>query len=223
MKGEEKMGKVLEALILYIVLFFSGTAGLITNGAQAADFSITAQITGILLHSIPSLALIWYLIFKAGRIEDWIVRPGKKDLISGFITLPCLLLIGIAITFASSYIGGYSTQVSLNLPSTVPGWIMLFISCICAAYLEESYFRYYLITRRDELRLNTSSALLLSTALFSICHIYEGAWGFLNAALSGALLGFIFLRYNSLHGIAVAHGFYNFLAYAVTAIAGKNP
>jgi len=216
------MGRFTEALVLYIILFFSGTAGAIINGAQKVEFSITAQITGILLHSIPFLVLVWYLILRSRRLEDWIIRPGRKDLISGIITLPCLLLIGGAASFASSFIGGSQAQVSLNSPTTVPGWLVLCVSCICAAYLEESYFRYYLLTRNDELNLSAPSALLLSTALFSICHIYEGPWGFLNAALSGAFLCFIFLRYNSLHGTAVAHGLYNILAYIANTVFYKS-
>ena len=222
MKEEGKMGRFTEALVLYIILFFSGTAGAIINGAQKVEFSIAAQITGILLHIIPSLVLVWYLILRSRRLEDWIIRPGRKDIISGFITLPCLLLIGAAVSFVSSFIGGSQAQISLGLPSTVPGWLVLCVYCICAAYLEESYFRYYLLTRNDELNLSASSALLLSTALFSICHIYEGPWGFLNAALSGAFLCFIFLRYNSLHGTAIAHGLYNILAYIVSAIFFKS-
>ena len=213
------MDKYIEALILYIVLFFAGTAGSIAGGtAQAADFSVTAEIMRILLYSIPSLALIWYLIFKAGRLENSIIRPGKKDLLSGLITLPCLFIIGFAVIFVSSHIGGSSAQAPLHNPSTGMGWIVLCISNICAAYLEESYFRYYLLTRRDEFKLNAASALMLSTALFSICHIYEGPWGFLNAALSGTFLGFIFLRYNSLHGIAIAHGLYNVLVYVLNSV-----
>jgi len=217
MKEDRKTSRFTEALILYIVIFFSGTAGAIVNGAQTADFSITAQITGILLHSVPSLALIWYLILKSKRSEVRVIRPVRKDVISALITLPCLLLIGAMTSFASSFTGGSQPQVSPNSPSTVPGWITLCVSCICAAYLEESYFRYYLLTRHDELKLNASSALVFSTALFSICHIYEGPWGFLNAALSGAFLCFIFLRYKPLHGIAIAHGLYNIAVYAVNS------
>jgi membrane protease YdiL (CAAX protease family) len=53
--------------------------------------------------------------------------------------------------------------------------------------------------------------------LFSVCHLYEGPWGFLNAAISGILLAFIFLRYRSIHGIALAHGLYNVFVYAMNA------
>jgi len=212
------MSKFTEAFILYIVLFFSGTAGFIINGAQNVDFSIKAQIAGILLRCLPSLALIWYLILKTRKLENCSIKPTRKDIISGLVTLPCLLFIGIANSFLSSYIGRSQAQLSLNSPSTVSGWIILCLSCICAAYLEESYFRYYLLTKRAELKLNALSALLLSTALFSICHIYEGPWGVLNAAFSGALLCLIFLRYNSLHGIAVAHGLYNILIYIANSL-----
>jgi membrane protease YdiL (CAAX protease family) len=86
-----------------------------------------------------------------------------------------------------------------------------------AAYLEETFFRFYLLTRRDELGLDAAPALALSVILFSVCHIYEGPWGFLNAVISSAFLGFIFLRFKALHGIAIAHGCYNLSVYIINA------
>ena len=63
-------------------------------------------------------------------------------------------------------------------------------------------------------------AVMGSTMLFSICHIYEGPWGFLNSALSGLVLAFTFLRFRSLHGVAIAHALYNILAYVLGAGTG---
>jgi membrane protease YdiL (CAAX protease family) len=150
-------------------------------------------------------------------IEVWAVRFGKKDIVSGLITLPILLVTGIAVTFASFLIGG-SSVAALNTPSTAIEWIVLCFACMFLAYLEESYFRFYLLTKREELNLTSVSALALSAALFSICHIYGGPWIFLNAVISGVFLGFIFLRYNSLHGIAIAHGMYNISVYIIYAV-----
>jgi len=212
------MGIYVEILILYVVLFFSGSAALILGGtAEATAFSATTVLFRIFMYSIPSLALIWYLTFKSWKVEYWIIRPGKKDLLAGLITLPCLLITGFATTFISSYIGGTSAQATLPSPSTVTEWVILGFSLFFAAYLEESFFRFYLLTRRQEMNLNAPSALALSIALFSICHIYEGPWGFLNAVFSSAILGFVFLRYNSLHGVAIAHGFYNIIVYALNS------
>jgi len=213
------MGIYIEALILYILLFFPGSAFIYANKeAVVTDFSVTAELVNIFAYLIPSLALIWYLIYKARKIELWAVKPGKKDIISFFITLPCLLITGLAVTFTGVYVGGYSSQITIKSPSTAIGWVILFITCFAAAYLEESYFRYYLLTKREELNLNARSALTLSVVMFSVCHIYEGPWGFMNALISGTILGFIFLRYTSLHGIAIAHALYNISIYVMNAL-----
>jgi len=213
------MAVYIEALILYIVLFFSGSVSTAASGPAAGteSFSIIWGLTRIFIYSIPSLALIWYLMLKVKKAKKWDIKPGIKDIVPGFLTFSCLLIIGLSTAFVSSYIGGTTAQVSFVLPTTAFGWVVLSVSCLSAAYLEESFFRFYLLARREELHLRPSAALTVSVALFSICHIYEGPWGFLNAAISGTLLGFVFLRYRSLHGIAIAHSLYNISVYVINS------
>jgi uncharacterized protein len=214
------MGVYLEAIILYIVLFLSGTAGALINGPQSVvnnGFSVTAALSGIFLRSVPSLILIWFLLLRKKKLKDWGIKPGLKDLVSGIITLPCLLIIGFTVTFISSKIGETSLQIRLTSPSTKFEWVILGFSCLFAAYLEESFFRFYLLTRRNEFKLTAVYALVFSVALFSICHIYEGPWGFLNAVLSSILLCFMFLRYKSIHGISIAHAMYNIAIYVINS------
>jgi membrane protease YdiL (CAAX protease family) len=129
-----------------------------------------------------------------------------------------LLITGFIVTIIGSYISGPSENITPDLPSSTVEWVLLFVTCLLSAYLEESYFRFYLLSKREEFNLNTMSALALSVVLFSICHIYEGPWGFLNAVISGAILGFMFLRYNSLHGIAIAHTLYNISIYIISGL-----
>jgi membrane protease YdiL (CAAX protease family) len=209
------MGIYVETLLLYVVLFFSGATGLFTYVGEG--FSISALIVRTASYTIPSLALIWYLLLKARNIRDWGIVPGIKDLISCVIALPCLLLTGFFIASVSYIIGGSSAQIPVNFPSTTPGWIALCAACVFSAYLEESFFRFYILSRGDELKLNALPALVVSVALFSICHIYEGPWGFLNSAISGTILSIVFLRYHSLHGIAIAHSLYNIFIYVNNA------
>ena len=181
-------------------------------------FSNTAELMRLLTYTIPSLALIWYLLLRVKKLRNWGIRPGKYDLFSCFTAFPCLLITGFVIAATASGISGNSAQISLHFPSNARGWILLTISCIVSAYLEESFFRFYILSRREEMRLSPAGALIVSVALFSICHIYEGPWGFLNSVLAGIFLAFIFLRYNSLHGIAIAHGLYNIAVYAIYAL-----
>jgi len=212
------MGVYIEALILYILLFFSqtGLAPAPPSEAETAFFAVSVHITRIFFYYIPSITLILYLLFKNRKTEINILKPGKNDLFCGLIAFPSLLITGLAAAFLASFFGGVSAQV--NSPSSVSGWLMLCVTCIIAAYLEESFFRFYLLSKKEEMNLNTPSALVLSAALFAICHIYEGPWGVLNAVISGLILGALFLKFRSLHGIAAAHGLYNITAHVINNI-----
>jgi membrane protease YdiL (CAAX protease family) len=127
------------------------------------------------------------------------------------------LITGFVIGFISSYIGGNTEQMQFQSPDTYLGWAILTLSCFSSAYLEESFFRFYLLTRKEDLNLNAASAVAISVILFSVCHIYEGPWGFLNSVISAVILAFLFLRYRSLHGVAIAHGLYNIAVYIINA------
>jgi membrane protease YdiL (CAAX protease family) len=89
------------------------------------------------------------------------------------------------------------------------------LSCLSTGYLEESYFRYYLLGKLEDFGLSPLVSILMGVLLFSFCHLYEGPWGVLNAFLAGTLLSLIFVRFRSLHGIALAHGLYNIFVYAI--------
>ena len=212
------MSTFVEPLILYAVLFFRISAGSPPSG-EAVEFSATVEIARILLYNLPSLALIWYLLLRVKSLKKWgISLPGKNDLIPAGIALPALVLIGLTISIASRYFNEIPSGSRFLPPPDYPSWGLLFVSCLSTAYLEESFFRFYLLSKREEMGIGPHRAVLISTLSFSICHIYEGPWGFLNAALSGVLLAYVFLRYRSLHGIAFAHAFFNVLVYALGTV-----
>jgi len=212
------MSTFVEPLILYAVLFFRISAGNPLSG-EAVEFSITVEIARTVLYNLPSLALIWYLMLRVKTLREWgISLPGKKDLIPAVTALPALVLIGLTISVASRYFAEIPSGSRLLPPPNLISWGVLFISCLSTAYLEESFFRFYLLSKREEMGIGNHRAVLISTLSFSICHLYEGPWGFLNAALSGVLLAYVFLRFRSLHGIAFAHALYNVLVYALGTV-----
>ena len=209
----------IEPLILYWVLFFRISAGVAEPGGPV-EFSLIKETARIIMYSIPSLALIWYLLLKVKSLRDWgITYPQKKDIVPALLAFPSLFLIGITVSLVSPFVDGIPASPKFLPPQTAFSWIILVISCLSGAYLEESFFRFYLLSKRKELGLGPYRAILVSTLLFSLCHVYEGPWGFLNAALSGILLAYIFLRFRSLHGISIAHALYNILVYALGALS----
>jgi membrane protease YdiL (CAAX protease family) len=205
-------------LILYFVLFFPGTfapwAGPRPDGIP---FSVFGELGRTLTYTVPSLALLWYLVLgKTGMASLSGEKPGKGDLYSFIMGFPALVIIGLVLSLLISLFSGSSLPPRIEPPASVPGWIVMFFSCIGTGYLEESYFRFYLLRKMAEITSGMAGMIIriaLSVALFSICHIYEGPWGIINAALAGTVLSLLFERYGALHGIAWAHGGYNAFVY----------
>jgi membrane protease YdiL (CAAX protease family) len=209
------MNAYIEALILYAILFLPG---ILKRPERPILFSATAELVMIMI-IILAIALIWCLLGRGKPVRDWGLKPCKNDLFSALIAFPCLLIIGYSAAFAGTHFGAlYDFKELFAGPKGAAEWTFLCISFICRGYLEESYFRFYLLSRRKELNMNAPVAVAFQAALFSICHIYEGPWGLVSALLSGILLSLVFLRYNTLHGIALAHGLYNIAAFATAAI-----
>ena len=215
----------MEALILYLVLFFPGiySFGINGNSGGAINFSVIRELGRTLSYTIPSLALLWYIIsdkngFSALENE----KPDLNDLVSFGIGLPGLIISGLGLSFLISVFSKFSELRAPALvegPHNIPGFLVMVLSCVCTGYLEESFFRYYLLRKFEYILPQTAIRIFISTALFSLCHLYEGPWGILNAVLAGVLLSVLFVRFRSLHGIAWAHGAYNMFVYIVGSLS----
>ena len=213
----------MEALILFFVLFFPGIYSIgLSGGAELAEsihFETARELGRILSYTLPSLALLWYIMsdkkgFSALKQE----KLKKQDFFSFAVGLPGLIIIGLSISVLVTFISlrqGMTPPPRVEAPLTVWGWSVMVFSCLGTGYLEESYFRYYLLTMLENQLPGEAASIFFSTVLFSLCHIYEGPWGVLNAAFAGLFLSAIFIRYRALHGIAWAHGAYNIFVYVM--------
>ena len=158
-------------------------------------------------------------MLKVKSLKEWgIALPRKRDIIPAVLAFSALFCIGLTISLISPHINGIPASPRFLPPQTAASWAILAVSCFSTAYLEESYFRMYLLSKRKEMGIGPHRAILLSTLLFSFCHVYEGPWGFLNAALSGVVLAFVFVRFQSLHGVSIAHALYNILVFALGSL-----
>lgn len=198
---------------MYGVLFFPSLAA---GGGipETVSFSLSGELYRLFGYSLPSLTLVWYLLSLQGRRFPfpW-GKPRGETLISLALALPGLLAVGLGISFIAPVFSTIPPGPVIEPPGGALPWLVMAASCIGTGYLEESYFRCYLLTRFAALPHAPVPGIIVSTLLFACCHIYEGLWGVLNALLAGLLLSLIFIRGGSLHGIAWAHGLYNIFVY----------
>ncbi|MDR2247259.1 MAG: CPBP family intramembrane metalloprotease [Treponema sp.] len=219
-KGERVTNPWAEPFIVYAVLFLPGLAsggfppGI--AGAETAEpirFIIPHELSRSLGFTVPALMLIGYLLVLRGGKARLPVQLRSRDFLSLALALPGLLGVGLFISLVSSTISAGAAAVTIEAPKGPLAVIIMFFSCLSTGYLEEFYFRYYLSLRFKQAGLSDAPIIGLSVLLFSLCHIYEGFWGALNAFLAGILLALVYKKYRALHGIAWAHGLYNAFIY----------
>jgi membrane protease YdiL (CAAX protease family) len=222
--GAYRLSSLGEPLFIYFLLFASG---IVFRGTYPVliTFSLCREIIRIFSYTLPSLGLILYLLYRHNKApptlgNQGIVKPRLQDLRIGGITLLGLGCIGFCIAGLPPLVNPLLTPYiqipsspRLEAPQGLLAWLVILVSCLGTGYLEESYFRLYLLLRLEVAGIGIRKGMFLSCILFSICHAYEGPWGILHAALAGILLSLVFIRHHSFHGIAWAHGAYNGLVY----------
>jgi membrane protease YdiL (CAAX protease family) len=166
----------------------------------------------MLLHDLPALALVLF-IARGSLVFDPFQSPKRPDAVYAIGAFIALILISAATGFAASFFPGNRIMPYLEAPTDPAGWAAAIASCAVTGYLEESFFRAYLLTKMESLGVTAAKSIALSVALFSLCHSYEGPWGLVNAALAGSALSIVFLRRRSVHAAAWAHAAYNSFVY----------
>jgi membrane protease YdiL (CAAX protease family) len=204
-----------------LVLFFPSLSFGVELTDAVIPFFTIREFNRFFSYFIPALALIWYLILvkKSLTLNPGELRPGKRDFFEFIWGFPGLIILGAGVSFMALRFSPYPVPV-VETPVDIPGWIAVGLSCAGTGYLEESFFRFYLLQKLESRVSNKYFRMLFSTLLFALCHTYEGVWGVINAVLAGFLLSALFERYRLLHGIAWAHALYNSHVYIFTLLPG---
>jgi membrane protease YdiL (CAAX protease family) len=212
------MKLLVEPLIIFIVLFFPGLYfSLVSVTVSVTQFDINQEMMRIITHNIPALCLIWFFLLKEPiRSVLGILKPQKKDFFQALTVILGLLIIGFAVGVMGNLI--FQKEIEELAISGFFSWIIIILSCMSTGYMEESYFRVYIINHLTLSGIKQRTILIASSVLFAICHIYEGPAGFITSLLAGMFLSYVYIKRKSIHGIALGHAFYNLTAYLLAHI-----
>jgi membrane protease YdiL (CAAX protease family) len=218
--------------VVYILFFLPDSGSIRSLFAPASDslqsFSAFDELFQIFAFYIPALALVLYFCFQHTPdspvtqkyfTNDTIFFASHLKFSAGVILCAAgLLLIGAFTILAENLFAEteYFSNVFTPLVKAPAGFLAVFVmivSCIIAAYFEESFFRVLLYRRLLASSLQKLPAVLIASLLFAVCHAWQGFWGVADAFLSGIFLAFLFDIKKSLHMIALSHALYNIVVY----------
>lgn len=139
-----------------------------------------------------------------------------SDLQTGALVFVLLALANAAVDALFRSLGNETNAQTLSqstLFMSQNGWLL--VSSLLATWLTagmEEITRAFLLSRL--LRLSAAwamklLALVVAVALFGLVHVYQGAYGIVNASVLGLILAAAFIYNGRLRPLALAHGLFN--------------
>ncbi|MDC7239710.1 MAG: type II CAAX endopeptidase family protein [Spirochaetales bacterium] len=203
-------------LIIFLPAYLAQTA------MPPGLFDLPAFHSQSVLQALLVISLILYLFRKTPSQDDLYPSAFAGEL---RITHMLITLGGLAVLYCLyTLILPFLFPPGMENPVLITRGIMLvpsLITCLCAASMEELFFRGYGYFRLRQSGLTPLSSVLIINTLFSLGHLYEGVPAALFAFVSGLFLAFLVLKKISLFSMGAAHGIFNFLMILLSFLSGK--
>jgi membrane protease YdiL (CAAX protease family) len=177
---------------------------------------------------LDDLALVALILFFLWRNREPLARIGwTPQNLSGNVLLGLILFIplftGAGILEAGLSAAGLaatSTIPSFLQYQGIPGAALALLLVLVVAIAEETVFRGYLILRLQAVTSSPWAGVLLSSAIFSVGHGYEGPAGVITTGVIGAVYAVIYLSRRSLVPPVVLHFLQDFTTILLLPILG---
>lgn len=204
-----------EMLVFVFLIAPSLAFSFLAASVGAASFALTAIAT--MLRDLALVCLIVYFLRRNGepiaRI-GWSLRNWTQEVSVGLLLFLPMFYGAAAIERALSHVGLSAPQKPL--PSLVPGrsageLALAVILVIVVAFAEETIFRGYLILRLNATSRSLLAAVILSTAIFSFGHGYEGTAGVATVGFMGLVFALVYVWRRSLIAPTVMHFLQDFI------------
>jgi membrane protease YdiL (CAAX protease family) len=194
-------------------------------------FAFRRGSIGFLLIAVSTMlrdfALVSLILFFLWRNRERIEAIGwTKKNVGTEIGLGIALFIPF--TVGASVLEDLLRTAGLSAPSAplpaltsekgIAQYLLAFFMIVVVAVTEETIFRGYLILRFRAITSSPAAAVMLSAAIFSIGHGYEGEAGMVTVGVLGAVFAVIYLWRNSLVAPVTMHFLQDFIGIVLVPL-----
>jgi membrane protease YdiL (CAAX protease family) len=178
----------------------------------------------VILRDVALVALVLFFAWRNGEPVarlGW--RPGGRWRDVGLAVLLFPLLF-----YGASFLDRLFVHTGLSQPSTpLPRFlevqdagqlVLAIVLVLVVAVAEETVFRGYLILRLHTLTRSSAAAVILSSAVFSLGHGYEGSAGVATVGCLGIMFALVYLWRGSLLAPIVLHFLQDFTGIVLPAV-----
>jgi membrane protease YdiL (CAAX protease family) len=180
-----------------------------------------------ILRDVSLVSLILFFIWRNHETVAWIgwtFKNIRKEIALG-------IFLFIPFSFGTGLIENGLRAIGFSAPSTpLPSFLaargmveilLAFLLVAIVALAEETIFRGYLILRFNAVTSNPTVAVLLSAAIFSLGHGYEGSAGVVTVGVMGLVFALIYIWRQSLVAPMIMHFLQDFIGIVLLPLLGK--
>jgi len=189
------------------------------------NFELVAIAT--IFRDLGLVSLILFFVWRNGESVNsigWTFKNVWREIGLGIgLYVPFFLATGL---FERALrVAGLSIP-STPLPSFMAAkgmgeFLLAFVLVTVVALAEETIFRGYLILRLKAITARPAVGMLLSAALFSLGHGYEGSAGVITVGVMGFILALVYMWRKSLVAPIVMHFLQDFIGIVLLPLLGK--
>ena len=193
---------------------------------KQGSLSFVIVASGTILRDLALVSLILFFLWRNGeRVEriGWTFKNGWKDIGLG-------IGLFVPLFFAANLLENGLRAAGFSVPATpLPSYMaakdaaQYLLGCVLVlvvALAEETVFRGYLILRFKALTASPATAVLLSAAIFSLGHGYEGSAGVATVGFMGLVFALVYLWRQSLVAPMVMHFLQDFIGIVLAPLFG---
>jgi membrane protease YdiL (CAAX protease family) len=166
---------------------------------KQGSLSFVIVASGTILRDLALVSLILFFLWRNGeRVEQigWTFKSGWKDIGLG-------IGLFVPLFFAANLLENALRAAGFSVPATplpsymaakdIAQYLFACVLVLVVALAEETVFRGYLILRFRALTASPAKAVLLSAAIFSLGHGYEGSAGVITVGFMGLVFALVYL------------------------------
>ncbi len=162
--------------------------------------------------------LLWRSGFGPGQIG--LGRPRwRPDLLGGLGLAALIGLPGLALYQVARILGMNASVEPAELYDTWWRIPVLLLVAFANGWAEEVVVVGFLVTRLRQLRMSPVAAVIASSVLRGVYHLYQGFGAGLGNLAMGLVFGYVYVRTGRLWPLIVAHGLIDAVAFVGYALA----
>ncbi|KUI41016.1 CAAX protease [Mycobacterium sp. IS-1590] len=230
----------IEIVVVLAVTFGLSAYSALLNLIESVLLGLSGQVVALNPRRSPfdlidlGLNLVWvfqlsawgalgvYLLWRSGIALKSIGlgRPRwRTDLLGGLGLAALIGLPGLALYQVARLLGMNADVEPAELYDTWWRIPVLLLTALANGWAEEVLVVGYLITRLRQLRVSPAAAVVVTSVLRALYHLYQGFGAGLGNLAMGVVFGYVYLRTGRLWPLIVAHALIDAVAFVGYALA----